>query len=247
MGKINLKSIIVALIITIVGIILVCIDNISCVSVGCSLIASAVISILTALIVDREKINPLDEWGIDKIYSSRTERNRENDPYIDKAKYRVDGIAFGLTSFRNNYGKKVENCLKKGVNFQIITMNPESPHIEEREKEEEVVKGSIEKDINDMVSWANKLNNKGYKGSIIVKGYDCMTLDYYWRVDNKLFIGPYWYGYKSGDTITYKFNDKGKGFTQYTEYFDRIWYNKDMLKTLTEVEDIKPQKKKVKK
>ena len=56
MWKINLKSIIVALLITIVGIVLVLINNNACVSIGCSLIASAVFSVLTVLIVDVKKL-----------------------------------------------------------------------------------------------------------------------------------------------------------------------------------------------
>lgn len=242
MWKINLRSIIVALIITIIGIILVLFNNVACVSIGCSLIASAVISILTALIVDVKKVDPLEKWGIVKIYSSRAERNREHDPNIDKAKHCVDGIAFGLSSFRGVYSSKVETCLKKGVNFRLVTMNPNGNYITEREREEDASEGSIKKTIDDLVSWANGMNEKNYKGKIIVKSYDCMTLDFYWRVDDKIFIGPYWNGYKSSDTITYEFSSEGMAFQQYSEYFERLWNNSKITKPLTDIEDIIPKK-----
>ncbi len=244
MWKINLKSIIVALLITVVGIVLVLINNNACISIGCSLIASAVLSILTALIVDVKKVDPLDEWNISKIYSTRSEKNADSDPNLDKARYCVDAVAFGLSSFRSKYSKKVEQALRKGVNFRIITMDSESDFIHAREEEEGAIEGNIQKSINDLVKWANELNEKSSKGKIIIKAYKCMTLDFYWRVDDTLYIGPYWYGYKSSDTITYCFKEGGKAFTQYSDYFDSLWENNEIMRTLTSETKVKTRKKK---
>jgi hypothetical protein len=244
MWKINLKSIIVALLITVVGIVLVLINNNACISIGCSLIASAVLSILTALIVDVKKVDPLDEWNISKIYSTRSEKNADSDPNLDKARYCVDAVAFGLSSFRSKYSKKVEQALRKGVNFRIITMDPESDFIHAREEEEGAIEGNIQKSINDLVKWANELNEKSSKGKIIIKAYKCMTLDFYWRVDDTLYIGPYWYGYKSSDTITYCFKEGGKAFTQYSDYFDSLWENNEIMRTLTSETKVKTRRKK---
>lgn len=244
MWKINLKSIIVALLITVVGIVLVLINNNACVSIGCSLIASAVLSILTALIVDVKKVDPLEEWKISKIYSTRSEKNADSDPNLDKAKYCVDAVAFGLSSFRSKYSKKVEQALRKGVNFRIITMDPESDFIHSRENEEGEIEGNIQKSINDLVKWANGLNEKSSKGKIIIRAYKCMTLDFYWRVDDTLYIGPYWYGYKSSDTITYCFKEGGKAFTQYSDYFDSLWENNEIMRTLTSETEVKTRRKK---
>ena len=246
MWKINLKSIIVALLITIVGIVLVLINNNACVSIGCSLIASAVFSVLTVLIVDVKKTDPLEEWKISKIYSTRAEKNADSDPNLERAKYCVDVVAFGLSSFRSKYSKKVEQALRKGVNFRIITMDPESEFIFARENEEGEIKGSIQKSINDIVKWADEKNKKSSKGKIIIKAYNCMTLDFYWRVDDTLYIGPYWFGYKSSDTITYCFKEGGKAFTLYTEYFDTLWENKEIMRALTSETNVKRKRSKSK-
>lgn len=250
MEKFNLKSIIVALIILIIGILLIPID-IYClktdsklwISIGCSLIASSLVIILTELLVERKKSNPLDKWNISKIYSTRAEKNADSDPNLDKAHYCVDIVAFGLSSFRSKYSKKVETCLRKGVNFRILTMNPGSQYVSAREREEKEVEGNTKKSINDLIVWADNFNAKGFKGKIIVKGYNCMTLDFYWRVDNTLYIGPYWYGYKSVDTITYCYLKGGKGFSQYTEYFNSLWEDKEITTFLSKEKQIKPRKK----
>lgn len=247
--KYNWKSIAVGLIISILGIIGILLDLFTLktsqnlwISIGCSLIASGLVILLTALLVERVKYNPLDEWGIEKIYSTRAEKNADSDPKLSKAKYCVDVVAFGLKSFRTKHNDKVDNCLKKGVNFRILTMAPDSEFIHQREKEEKESNGQIKNTINQLVKWADDKNNNNYKGKIIVKGYKCMTLDFYWRVDSEVYIGPYWYGIDSQQTITYKFTDGGKGFIQYTDYFEQLWTDPELSEPLTQITEISPKK-----
>ena len=239
--KYNLKSIIAGLIVLLVGIIFILVDvywqkttTSLWINIGCSLIASAMVILLTSIFVERIKYNPLEKWGITKIYSTRAEKNQDSDKELDKAKYQVDAVAFGLKSFRTKQNKKVETCLKNGVNFRIITMNPESPFVAQREKEENETTNQIKNTIEQLVIWANNLNKKNYKGKIIVKGYSCMTLDFYWRVDNELYVGPYWYGISSQQTMTYKFVEGGDAFKIYADYFEQLWENSDLLTELTE-------------
>ena len=124
---INWKSIVVALIVMLAGVLMILADifwirtfsNVW-ISIGCSLIASGMVIVLTALLIERKKYDPLDEWKLSKIYSTRAERNAEADPNIENAKYRIDGIAFGLSTFRTMYGKKIEHRLKKGVQIRLL-------------------------------------------------------------------------------------------------------------------------------
>ena len=117
--RINLKSIIAALVILAVGIFLSLMDvfywkssSSIMLNIGCSFIASSLVALVTVFLVEREKISPIEEWKIVKIYSTRAERNSEADPNIENARYCIDGIAFGLSTFRTMYGKKIEQCLK---------------------------------------------------------------------------------------------------------------------------------------
>ena len=84
------KSIVTALAVIIGGIVLCLIDLFLAntyskiwISVGCSLIASGLVILLTTLLVDRKKENPLDEWKIDKIFSTRMEKNIESDRKVE--------------------------------------------------------------------------------------------------------------------------------------------------------------------
>lgn len=216
-------------------------DNIF-LSVGCSLIASGLVILMHDFFVERKPASLLDEWKLERIFSTRAEKNAESDSELTNAKYCVDAVAFGLSSFRSKHTSKVEHCLRKGVNFRIIVMDPESQYVEQRDNEEYKKTGTTKHSIEQLVIWANNLNDKNTKGKIIIKGYSSMTLDFYWRVDNVLYIGPYWYGVESQQTITYKFSDGGKGFTQYTEYFESLWENSTLCRPLTQITEIANKK-----
>lgn len=212
-------------------------------SIGCSLIASGLVILMHDFFVERKETSLLDEWKIERIYSTRAEKNAESDLELTKAKYCVDAVAFGLSSFRSKQTSKVEQCLRKGVNFRIITMNPNCQYVDVRDEEENKQKGTTQYSIQKLVEWADTLNAKNCRGKIIVKGYSSMTLDFYWRVDDTLFVGPYWYGVDSQQTITYKFIDGGKGFSQYTEYFESLWNNTNLCTPLTKITEISSKKK----
>ncbi|MDR0918003.1 MAG: hypothetical protein LBM93_01935 [Oscillospiraceae bacterium] len=232
--KYNLKSIIVSLVVIIIGGSLIYCDIYEFktssrvwINVGCSLIASGLVILLNVLLVEHKTINPLDEWGIEKIYETRAEKNKDTDPKLDNNPKQLDAVAFGLKSFRNKYTHSIETCLKNGIEIRILTMHPDNKFVTERAKEENEVEDQIKKSIQDLISWANNLNNKNYDGKIAIKGYNCMTLDFYWRVDNELYIGPYWYHMDSQQTITYKFVKGKKGFNIYSNYFENLWNNTD--------------------
>ena len=75
--------------------------------------------------------------------------------------------------------------------------------------------------------------------TILYEGYKCMTLDFYWRVDDEIYIGPYWYGIGSQQTITYKFIAGKQGFEVYAEYFERLWENEENTVFLTKVSEVR--------
>lgn len=248
MKKYNTKAIIVALLVLLAGFALTVFDifwfktesNVW-ISIGCSLVASALVILLNTFLVDATIYNPLDDWKLRRIATTRAEINNECAEKLRYAKYQVDIVAFGLQSFRNKQSNLIEGYLKKGVNFRILTMDPKSDFVLQREREEDDtnIKNSIEK----LVEWADKLNTKQYKGRVIVKGYSCMTLDFYWRVDNTIYVGPYWVGYDSQQTVTYAFDKGGDGFKLYSDYFEKLWNDNEISSYLTKETKVKSNKK----
>lgn len=173
--------------------------------------------------------NIINEWGLERILKTRAEKNAESDLMLETHNIKqLDGVAFGLRSFRNTRERDVLECIKNGANIRLLVMDPKSEFVEQRAIEERTSSDSIAKSIVGLTEWAEKLNNKSKNGKIQIKYYNAMTIDFYWRVDDCIYIGPYWYGVDSQQTITYKFTVGGRGFNLYSDYFEDLWNNNDL-------------------
>lgn len=233
---INPYSIIVSCLLTIIGILLILFDifylkTVSSVfvNVGCSLIASGLVLFFTSVLIDyHQEYLAWHEWKLEKIFKTRAEKNSESDPKLESHRVKqLDGIAFGLSSFRSNRSEDVLLCMQSGMNVRLLVMNPKSEFVKKREQEEGASEGSISQSIIKLVEWAKELNSQSRKGKIEIRFYDAMTLDFYWRMDDELYVGPYLFGVVSQQTITYKYIKGGKGFDLYSKYFEKLWNNKN--------------------
>ena len=171
-----------------------------------------------------EEFEDLDRWKLSKIFNTRAEKNAESDPLLETHNIKqLDCIAFGLRSFRNRRKNDIQKNLNNGMHARFLVMNPYGLYISQREVEENVEHGSMSKSIIQLVHWVKDLNSHSSKGKIEVKYYNCMTLDFYWRIDNTIYVGPYMLEIDSQQTITFKYVEGGKGFKMYSEYFDDLW------------------------
>ncbi|MCQ2582589.1 MAG: hypothetical protein MJ160_01665 [Treponema sp.] len=229
------KTIITSLIVIVIGIVL-CVGDYYWfettknlwISIGCSLLASGLILLLTVFVIDERK-DELAEWKITRIFEKRSEKNTESDPLIKKLKAGegIDGIAFGLRTWRKDNHTDILNALNKGVNIRLITMDPDSEFTKQRSIEEGQNE-DISKSIKDLIVWAQEINNSSERGSVQIKGYKCMTLDFYWRMDDIIYIGPYLLNKDSKNTITFKFQEGGKAYSYYHKYFEELWNSPDL-------------------
>ncbi len=222
---INPYSIIVALALILVGVILVILPHSISKSIGCSLIASGIVLFFTTIFIDyRKEYSIWNEWKLEKIFKARADKNKESDPKLEKHNIRqLDGICFGLKSFRSSRRNDMLASMHCGMNVRLLIMNPKGAFITQREKEENSFVGSISDSIESLVEWAKELNEQSTKGKIKIKYYNTMTLDFYWRMDDEMYIGPYMYNMESQQTITYKYIKGGRGFQLYSEYFESLW------------------------
>lgn len=200
-------------------------QNIS-MGIGTSFLASAIIVLITSALVedDSESEIRLKKWGIEAIYSTRSEMNISCDHYLQNAKT-IDVIAFGLRSWRDSQAKLIKKLLKEGCMIRILTMDPDCENLKQREKDELQEEGSIGFTIRQLTNWAEKLNKKGYTGKITIKYYNAQPLNFMFLMDNRLFCGPYEYGKGSQQTISYEFSKNGDAYSYYSDYFDSLWEN----------------------
>lgn len=166
-------------------------------------------------------------WGLKNIYFSRSEAHAD---YRKEgfAKNSCDIIAFGLKNFRQNVTKMVEKSAKKGLRIRILTLQPDSLYVKQREIEENMI-GGIKNSIIELLGWAEKLkaslpDDMEKEDVIQIKLYDSLPLNFYCKMDNKLYIGPYLAGKESRDLITYEF-ERGEVWNFYSSYFESLWNN----------------------
>lgn len=202
----------------------------SMLSVGCSLLASSFLIILTYFIYhetsDEEKI--INEWGMNGIYYRRDKSSRSN-PKLSKMKYKWDVIAFGMRGLRDAMATQIEQQIEKGVQVRILTISPESKYLVQQEIDEGEIQGQIKKTIIDLESWIKRIQKK--HSNVHIKFYDALPLDLYFRIDDVLFVGPYLNGITSQQTITYEYNEKGEAFKAYSQYFEKLWGNDEFAKS----------------
>lgn len=201
---------------------------------GCGILSTVLVTvILLVLIPDMsDEKKELEEWGITKILN---ERNSIRITSKRMPRYILFFSAFGLSHFRGE-NANIENMVSKicnGLNVKILTIDPNSIYLLEQEASEN---NKIKKDIEDLAKWVEKIksrcNAKGtVAGSIEIKFYDSLPLDFFCRADEEVFIGPYVPGQLSGETITYCYSADSKGGKYYINIFEKIWNGESTVLT----------------
>ncbi|CAN2039677.1 SMODS-associated and fused to various effectors domain-containing protein [Candidatus Magnetomoraceae bacterium gMMP-15] len=203
------------------------------ISVGCSLIASSVVSYLTSKYLIRvNRIKKIIQyWGLEAIFETRQEMNRSTDIAFESLENKLDIIAWGLKSFRDAKDKIVRAKVERGLKIRIIAPDPDSEYVKQRERDEKEIEGQIKQTIINLETWLEELRQiSPDPANIRIKYYSRLPEDFYFRVDEHIFVGPYLYGISSQQTISYEFKGRSHGFTYYKDYFEKLWNDNEFCK-----------------
>jgi hypothetical protein len=193
-----------------------------CISVGCSLVASSIASFLTSrylIRISRIK-NIVEYWGLESIYQTRQEMNQSTNNAFVNLENNLDIIALGLKSFRDAKDSLVKAKVQSGLKVRIIAPHPDSAYVVQREHDEKEVPGQIRQTILHLGSWIDELKSMSPDAANVqIKYYNSLPEDFYFKVDDFIFIGPYRYGISSQQTISYEFKGPSNGFRDYNLHF----------------------------
>lgn len=198
------------------------------ISVGASVVASAVVSYITSIYLFKKKRlkEITDIWGLRSITKNRSEMNREVDKRLKDANKCLDVMAYGLKSFRESTNELIKDKIQDGIKIRILTVNPDSKYLSYRDLMENKMSGSTSHDIRKLADWIKEFSSD----SIEIRYCDFLPTELYFRIDGCLYVGPYEIGRESQRTITYEFISGTKGFEYYTDYFDALWNNSKHVK-----------------
>lgn len=201
--------------------------------VGVSLLLSGLLGIFMNVLFYRKeaKYQVCEEWKITNIYESRAIANKKIDACQELAKKHVDIIAFGLTSWRQSKEQLIDSMLKKGVRIRIITIDPDSDVLTRQDHYEGKAKGSTKETILQLREFFSKTEDRE---KVEIRYHNELPLDFYFRVDDHVFVGPYLFGKESQQLITYEFEMGGQGFDYYSQYFEDLWTGKTVPKLVLE-------------
>ena len=206
------------------------------ISIGASLVASAVVSYLTSIYVyKRNRAKEItDDWGLTAINDNRAQMNKLIGQKLDKANDHLDIIAFGLKSFRESKRNVIAEKVKHGMSIRIITVDPRCEYLEQRDLDENKVIGSTKDSIVQLCRWIVELKKIG-GDNVEVKFCQTLPTEVYFRVDDYIYTGPYQFGKESQRTITMEFRNPGEGFAYYKNYFDSLWSDNGFCATNTTI------------
>ena len=197
--------------------------------VGVSLLLSGLLGIFMNVLFYRKnsQYEVFVDWKIKSIYSSRAIANLTIDTYQEHAKKRVDIIAFGLSSWRQANEQIIDAMLNRNVRIRIITMDPNCEILPIRDRMEGKPEGYTKESILQLQEFFGKTSKRK---NVKIKYHKELPLDFYFRVDDHIFVGPYIFGKDSQQMITYEFEKGGKGFEYYSDYFESLWNGRTIPK-----------------
>jgi len=202
--------------------------------VGCSLIASSLVVLLASKSTfRRNKTEDLTEqWGLYDIYESRQYMNNDSNVELKFMSDNLDIMAWGLSAFRDQHEALIQEKVKKGLRMRILAPHPDSGHVKQRAIEEGSAPEQIKLQIEALAKWIAELKkNAKYPGDVDIRFYESLPQSHYMRVDNNIYIGPYFYKKKSQQTVSMSFKD-GDMLKLYTTYFDALWTDASFCKHL---------------
>lgn len=202
---------------------------------GASLLSSSIVAFLSSnYVLEHNRVKELaEDWGLSNIFETRSEMNVYSNRYLKREREKLDIIAFGLKGFRERQDKLIKEKVRLGVKIRIITISPNSEFLKEQEKCEDEVVGQMKSTIESLIAYVQLLQDiQPSQGQVEIKMYDSLPQDFYFGFKEVAFIGPYLYRLGSQRTISYMFKSNSRGYSYYSEYFERLWQDDEFLEEI---------------
>jgi hypothetical protein len=177
---------------------------------GTALLASAFIGFFNKRYLTDEKPDLRKEWGFKEIYEFRRQKDAKTNERIKNGAKELDCIVQGgLDGLRNNMDVNLHERISGGLKIRLLI--PKNPYDQEM------------KDANEeLEKWYHSLNDK-QKRNVAIRKYSGIPQDLYFRLDEMVFVGPYFANSKSAEDITYEFDRYLDGGKLYANYFENLW------------------------
>jgi len=203
-------------------------------SIGASLIAGSIVGaaafagtlVTQSLQQDEELLRSVREMGIVGYFNKRYVVD-EYEKYSKNAR-EFDLLGYGLGRFRKEMRDQFGEWASTKT-MRILVINPNSSLALQRDREENDRIGKISHEAAEITAdLADVVHRKKIKRQAIIKWYNAIPTVNIMRIDDVMYIGPYFVGKTSGSSVTLKLERNTVLFNLFESHFDDIW-NKEGL------------------
>lgn len=220
------------LVVLTIGIALCALGKPIAVAIGTSLIAAGIVGwvVFTYVFASNrisESLQILSDFGIVKAFEGRQVTIRpEYDHLLNNASTQIDVMGFGLNALRQDYLAQFA-VWKQKANVRILIIDPEFPmanlaYARQRDSEEGDSLGTISQQVRRFAADTTEIRNSPGVHTFEVRLYRCLPSVNIFRVDNKMFWGPYLIKQPSRNSPTFLLR-QAILFDRLLEHFERIW------------------------
>ena len=143
----------------------------------------------------------------------------------------IDVLGFGLRSLLEDYGDQFESWSAR-CTIRVLLLDPEfpsarTPYADQRDREENNQQGDIGRDVREFVRRTATLAERpGTRFQ--VRLFRCLPSVNIFRIDDKLFWGPYLVGSQSRNMPTFVVKKGGHLYDVLGKHFESIWSRDDL-------------------
>lgn len=196
-------------------------------SVGASIVAAAVVGFLFVyqMKIDRQfdqSRTLYDKWGLLTIENNRSDKDMYGE-LVASCTGNLDVIAVSLSRFSNDFRQELAELDKRGVKMRFLLLDPDSSKVAERALEDRNPEtpdaASLQARIRSAALSFHNLNLKNLE----VRYYFCTPSINYFRIDNRAFVGSYFVGTSSRNSVTFFCRNGDDLAMWYSNHFDAVW------------------------
>jgi len=209
-------------------------NNQNLLNIGAGLLASGIVAIFYLIYpqidLERDYLR-FRKMGLLEVYPRR-DQSKEYENLLKKAEKNIDVLGLGLNQFREDNEAIIKEKALQGVEIRLLVIDPKSPVTAVRSYQENDLAGEMIKiPIQKLKRYVNEVNEsienekKGKK--IQIKYYNAVSSTMIFRIDNVMFVGPYFHKIPSRTTITFKIENDTEIFNQYSRHFNDLWNDKE--------------------
>ena len=193
----------------------------SAASIGSPIIASGVVGFIYYYYLKRERryekgIELADEWGLLEIHPDRRNRDRYQKA-LDGCQEKLHIQAISLRRFYDDFNHMLDTLKRRDVEVRLLLLNPESENLDWI-AEGDPYYSDLQNRINQSAEDFSEIN----MDNLEVKFYNGLPQNYF-RVDDRVFIGPYFSNISSRNTVTFLTEADKSLAEQYKQNFQDSW------------------------